>query len=520
VNVTTAHELAGQSIMFRFPGPAFTEEIRAVFRQIRPGGVILFGDNISSRIQINLLCRELQAEAKALGMPPLLIAIDQEGGLVSRLNADPDFVTPPGPMALTATGDPRDIERAYEITSEQLREAGINTDFAPVVDVNNNHANPVIRTRSFGDNVDIVIAGGLAAIEGLHRAGLAATVKHFPGHGDTHVDSHLGLPVIDHPMERLRAVELAPFQAAIDAGVAGVMTTHIVFPAIDEHPATLSKRILTDLLRGEMGFQGVIFTDSMSMDAIEDRYGHAESTLMAKAAGVDMLEANETPEIQLTRHAAMVEAIETVRLDRAIFEATLERLNVFRKRFGITHNVPDLAPVPLQRAADALAIAGRTVTLLSDPPFQPLRPGDRGILLDFQRFRGTEAEDPVHRGPLVRNLMAGSLPGIEVVTVPNDPAPEDITRALDTTNRSLLIVFTRDATDNRYQVEIARQGIASLADGARVIHVALRGPYDLGLIPEATDRIAIYGDPAVSLQALVIALSGHAEIAGTSPITV
>ncbi|MDQ3654305.1 MAG: glycoside hydrolase family 3 protein, partial [Chloroflexota bacterium] len=268
--MTTA-ELVGQSMMLRFEGPVFTDEVKSAFRQIRPCGVIFFADNITSREQLHALTGALQAEARTLGMPPLLIAADQEAGIVSRLPAD--MVTPPGAMALTARGDRSDIEEAARITGVQLRECGINVTFAPVVDVNNNPDNPVIRTRSFGDTVEKVIEGALATIRGLTNTRVVSCVKHFPGHGDTSVDSHLGLPVIDHPLERLHEVELAPFKAAIEAGVPAVMTTHIVFPVLDAHPATLSRAILTGLLRVELGFEGVIFTDSLSMDAINDRYG-------------------------------------------------------------------------------------------------------------------------------------------------------------------------------------------------------------------------------------------------------
>jgi beta-N-acetylhexosaminidase len=521
VSMSSPQELAGQSIMFRFQGRVFNDTARAAFSRIRPGGVILFGDNIASRPQIHALCRELQNEAKALGMPPLLIAIDQEGGLVSRLNADPAFVTPPGPMALSAIGSPTAVRHAARITGEQLRELGINVNFAPVVDVNNNHQNPVIRTRSFGDRVEAVIEGALATITGLHDTGVAATVKHFPGHGDTHVDSHLGLPVISHDRDRLRLVELAPFQAAIDAGVSSVMTSHIVFSTFDELPATLSRTILTDLLRGEMGFDGVIFTDSMSMKAIDDRYGPAESAIRAKAAGVDMLEANEPPEVQVARHGALVEGMVSGSLDRRLFTRTVERLDALRERFGIGHEVLDLPAVPEQREADALELARRAIVSVAGRPFRPVDPAEPGVIIDFQRHRGTEAEDPVLRGQLVRDLAARMLPNLDVVTIPHDPASENIDAALRTaTGASTLIFLTRDATDNSYQVDIARQVISVAAPHVRVIHIALRGPYDTGLIVEATDRLATYGDPAVTLQAVIEVLAGIVRITGTSPITI
>ena len=419
----TPQFLAGQSIMLRFPGPAFTREARAAFHQIQPGGVLLFGDNITSRTQIHDLCAELQREARSLDLPPLLIAIDQEGGLVSRLNADPAFVTPPGPMALSATGNPALIREAARITGRQLAELGINCNFAPVVDVNNNHRNPVIRTRSFGDSVQTVIDGSLAAIAGLHDTGVAATVKHFPGHGDTHVDSHLGLPVIPHDLDRLRTIELAPFQAAIDAGVPGVMTSHIVFPALDDMPATLSERILTGLLREQMGFQGMIFTDSLSMDAIEDRYGHNDTAILAKRAGVDMLEANESLAIQLERHQALVAAIETGNLAPELFTSTIQRANQLRSRFHLSHDVPPLPLADPGLRGEAIRIARHAITSQGTAPFAPLASGDTGLIVNFHRLRGSEAEDPVHREAILRELTTQLLPNMDLALLEHNPTP-------------------------------------------------------------------------------------------------
>ncbi|MDQ4045175.1 MAG: hypothetical protein M3173_06985, partial [Chloroflexota bacterium] len=199
--MTIAADLVGQSLMLRFEGPTFTDEAREAFREIRPGGVIFFADNITNREQVHTLTAELQAEARRLTLPPLLIAADQEGGIVSRLPAD--FVTMPSPMALAASSDPTDIEAAARIAAEQLREVGINVNLAPAIDVNVNSDNPVIRTRAFGDTPEQVIACLAHAVRGHEAARVVTTVKHFPGHGDTSVDSHLGLPTIPWDRERI-----------------------------------------------------------------------------------------------------------------------------------------------------------------------------------------------------------------------------------------------------------------------------------------------------------------------------
>ena len=497
-------ELAGQSIFFRFLGPVFTDDDREAFRRIRPAGVLFFADNLTSRGQIQALTAELQDEAAALGMPPLLIAADQEGGIVSRLPAD--MVTVPGAMALGQLPED-DIREMARITARQLLDVGINLNFAPTVDVNNNPANPVIRTRAFGETVEAVSRAALATIRGFLEEGVIPTVKHFPGHGDTNVDSHLGLPVIDHPIERLRSVELAPFQAAIDAGVPAVMSAHIVFPALDEHPATLSRRILTGLLREEMGFEGVIFTDSMSMDAISKRYGVADSTVQAKAAGVDCLESNETPAQIAERHAALVAAIEDGRLPVEIFEATERRVAVLRERFGVGTR-RSVAPTDDTLRDRAREVAARTIRTADGSAFRPLEDGKKTVVVDFQRLRASEAEDPFNRAGIVRDGLADQSPDIRVITLSHEPQAGELSRAREAVDGAeVLVLLTRDATDNPDQVVVAKELIAR-AKPSRVVHVALRGPYDSGILGEVSDTLLTYGDPAVTLEALVERLTG------------
>lgn len=514
---TTIGELVGQSIMMRFEGPIFTDDAKAAFHQIRPCGVIFFADNILSRTQVHALTTELQAEAQKLGMPPLLIAADQEGGIVSRFQSD--MVTPPGAMALTAHGNSADTELAARITGVQLREVGINVDFAPVVDVNNNPLNPVIRTRSFGDTVEKVIEGSLAAIRGLAESRVVSCVKHFPGHGDTNVDSHLGLPVIDHPIERLHEIELAPFKAAIAAGVPGVMTTHIVFPVLDEHPSTLSRKILTGLLREELGFEGVIFTDSLSMDAIDDRYGLEDTAIRCKAAGVDVLESNESVDKQLIRFRALVAAVDNGDLSLDHFTSTRDRLTTMRAEFGIGEPTPDLPPVDLALRTEAERIAAGTIAVTGGGAFSPICADESTLIVDFQRLRSSEAEDPFNRGGIIRDEAGTKLPSARVATLSHQPRNEEATFAVNAARlASTIVVMTRDAIDFPYQVEIANKVIAVAAPDARIIHVALRGPYDNGILGPVSDTLLTFGDPAVTLKALMGVLSG--EIAPTATVPV
>jgi len=240
------------------------EHIKTLIRDKKVGGVILFRRNVHTPAQVSALCRELQEINAEVSDTPLLISIDQEGGMVMRIEQG---VTPiPAAMAFQAAGSPADCERMNQISGDEMRQVGINMLLAPVLDVNNNRNNPVIGVRAYGEDADTVIEYGMAAMRGQRASGLAVTAKHFPGHGDTAIDTHYAMALVPHDKERLRAVELAPFRAAIAGGVDAIMTAHVVFPAFEADtsvPATLSKGVLTDLLRGEMDYQGVVITDCL-----------------------------------------------------------------------------------------------------------------------------------------------------------------------------------------------------------------------------------------------------------------
>ena len=269
-------------LMLDLSGPTLSSDERAFFADYQVGGVCLFSRNSIDRHQ----AADLTAELRSLLGENLLIATDQEGGGVVRAG---DVPFSPGTMLLGAANDPDLTRKVAAATARGLRAMGINVNFAPVADVNNNPLNPVIGDRSFGAEPEHVAEHVVAFVQGLQSENVAATVKHFPGHGDTATDSHLALPELDVSLERLHALELLPFKAAIQTGVAGVMSYHGVVQALDsENPATLSIRAITDLLRGELGFDGVTFTDALEMRAIQDRYSPAESVVRALAAGIDM----------------------------------------------------------------------------------------------------------------------------------------------------------------------------------------------------------------------------------------
>lgn len=297
----TLEEKIGQMIVADFQtwnGAAVTSVNSAIAAAIQKygfGGVILFGCNTTGTAQTAALTADLQAASKI----PLLIATDQEGGYVNRLGTGTQG---PGNMALGATDDPACAREAASIIGAELSALGINMNYGPVMDVNNNPDNPIIGIRSFSDDPALTAKMGTAYIEGLHAQGVASALKHFPGHGDTATDSHTGLPCIYKSLDRLRSFELIPFQAGIDAGTDLIMTAHIQYPKIEQEtyiskatgqpitlPATLSRTILTDILRGELGYQGVITTDAMNMDAIATHFDRLDAARLAINAGVDLL---------------------------------------------------------------------------------------------------------------------------------------------------------------------------------------------------------------------------------------
>jgi len=274
----------GQALVIGFAGTEVPPMIREALAAGQLGGLILFKRNIESAAQVHELLSGLRYPAE---LPPLL-AVDQEGGRVARLR-DP-VVTLPPMRALGETATEAQLRDTGETLGRQLAALGFTMDFAPVLDVDSNPANPVIGDRAFGPTPESVIARALPFAAGLRAGGVLPCGKHFPGHGDTDVDSHLALPRLTHERGRLDAVELAPFRAAVAAGLEALMTAHVLFDALDpELPATLSRTVLQGLLREELGYEGLIISDDLEMKAVADRWGVADSAVRAIDAGCDTL---------------------------------------------------------------------------------------------------------------------------------------------------------------------------------------------------------------------------------------
>jgi len=315
---------AGRTIVCGIPGIEATAEARELLREVRPAGVVLFPHNIESPEQVAELCREL----KSLRPDPLLICIDQEGGEELRIRA----TEWPTMRELGRVGDAALAERFGRALGAELRALGIDVDFAPVLDVDTNPDNPVIGPRSLSSDPTQVGELGAAIVRGLHAAGIGAVGKHFPGHGDTDIDSHRALPRLDHDLDRWRAVEWPPFAAAIRAGLGAVMTAHLVVEALDElTPATLSPAALAPL-REELGFSGVLFSDGAEMNALAD-YSPEQIAVGALNATVDVLLPCNEPEFVLALYRGVVVGCEREQISHDTLLAAEARLLAFRRRF-------------------------------------------------------------------------------------------------------------------------------------------------------------------------------------------
>ncbi len=294
---------AGQVLVAGFGAGAPPAGLVDATRRGELGGIVLFKRNVGEMADVARLIAALASAAPADA--PLLVAIDQEGGRVARLGAP--VVKLPPMRTLAMLHDPALTRRAGAVLGAQLRALGITMDFAPVLDVDTNPANPVIGDRSFSRDPAEVIVQALAFAEGLESAGVLSCGKHFPGHGDTEVDSHLALPRVSHSRARLDAIELAPFRAA-RGKLSSLMTAHVVFDALDpEVPATLSHHIVTDVLRGELGYQGVVFSDDLEMKALADRMSAGEAAVRAIAAGCDAVLVCSEPELVDEARAELAE---------------------------------------------------------------------------------------------------------------------------------------------------------------------------------------------------------------------
>ncbi len=506
---------------------------REIVQDMGAGAVILMGRNVTNTPDAT---RAMIAELQALSAVPLFVSVDQEGGMVNR------FPSPlhqfPGNMALGAIAN-REPEgampsaalyagRQAQAQGKELRAMGVNWNFAPVVDVNNNSDNPIIGVRSYGENPWHVAEAGVCAAKGSQEEGVLACAKHFPGHGDTSVDSHLALPVIPGDRARLDSVELLPFRFLIAAGVGAIMTTHIVFPALDSaHPATLSRPVLTGLLRDELGFDGLVITDCLEMNAIANTVGTAQGALRALQAGADMALICHTLTIQRQTRQVLLDAAQSGELPLTRLDEAVGRVLAAKRRIGLGQNVRTMLPSPpasdttpayLNPAHDALEqeIARASITFVKRNDALPLqlKPSESLLVLSghsagqrlathLQRHHANvecllwKKLDAAFRARAL--TLAVSAQQVLIATVPHE-------------------AFSEEKVNANSQAAFVRELYALC--GPRLIVCALREPYDLRHFPGVENYVCTYGYRPASLDALADALFGVYMPTGRLPVTI
>lgn len=517
----TLEQKVGQMVMMGVPGTEAAAAAATLIEEYNVGGIMLFAENVVTPAQVRRLADDLQQLARTSGAGwPLFISIDQEGGRVVRIT---DGVTPlPSAMALGAAGSEELAEQVGRIVGEELAALGINMNAAPVLDVNNNPHNPVIGTRSFGEDPRVVATLGTAFMRGMQAAGVLAIGKHFPGHGDTDVDSHLALPTIAHARERLDEVELVPFRAAIEAGVDAIMSAHITFPAVDPTPglpSTLSPRVLTDLLRNELGFRGIIITDALEMSGITSQFSIPEAAVKAVQAGADIVLVAQSKYNEDGKRAVeqLVRAVRDGHVPEERIDESVRRIAAAKQRaaFLAAETSAGAAKKDGKLAAPAsLAVvqnvARRAVTVVRD---------ETGLLpLESDRAGRMFVVSPAGTGEVFVRELRRRFAHVDADEVSPESDAEEMRAVLGAAERADTIVAatTGTSTSSAY-AELVR---ALHATGRPLVAVCLGEPYDLAAFPTVSTYAVAYGADALHVGAAVDVIAGSAPAVGRLPVSI
>ena len=491
----------------------------------RVGGIIYFSwaHNTRDPHQIADLSNGIQQASLALprGLP-VLISTDQEHGIVARVGRPATLL--PGAMALGANGSRVDALTAGRIGGAELRALGIRQDYAPVADVNVNPANPVIGVRSFGADPKAVAGLVAAQVTGYQRSSVAATAKHFPGHGDTAVDSHYGFPVIEHTREQWNSIDAPPFRAAIRAGIDSIMTAHIMVPALDDSgdPATLSRPILTGILREQLGYDGVVVTDSLGMQGVREKYGDDRVPVLALKAGVDQL--LNPPSLDIAWNAVLT-AVRQGELTEARLDESILRVLRLKNRLGlldrpyVTHAGVDRAVGVRGHLVAADRIAERTTTLLvNERKVLPLsRVTQKRVLVV-----GADPASPSGTTGPPTTVLANALTelGFTATALSTGTAPSAavVARAVAAAGEvDAVVVGTYNLSSTSSQRTLVTQ---LLATGRPVVCVAVRNPDDVAQLPTVQAYLATYSWTDVELRAAARVIAGRVRPRGKLPVPV
>lgn len=513
-NLSTKEKI-GQLIMAGIHGIEVNDEVRMLIRDYKVGNIILFARNIVSPKQLFELNKELQKIAmEEIGIP-LYISIDQEGGMVSRIQDGATFF--PGAMTISATNN---LEYAYQVgdlMGKELINLGVNMNLAPILDINNNPKNPVIGVRSYADTPEEVSLYANATIKGLQNS-VVATAKHFPGHGDTTVDSHLGLPTVTKVRSELEKFEFKPFRSAINEGVQAIMSAHINFTDLTEGvPVTLSKKALTGLLREEMGFEGLIITDALEMKAIDTHYGAVEASLMTLQAGANLLcichdipyitGASERIERALQENELTMET-----LDERVERILKHKMMLKPIDFNVTYEDVKNLVVNDETKALASKIVEEAVTLIKG---EPIKLSNKALLITTLPKATSGADDTDGSSTLSRKVKS-EIPTLDIFETQVSPTEEEMIKVLNVAKDYDQVIYTT-YNGNVYQNQIKL--VDKLAELNKDLHIlALRNPYDLYYTKAIKNYVAFYEYTPNSNDAVIKYLKGNLVPKGKAPI--
>ncbi len=510
-------EKIGQLLMFGFDGEDLNDGTIELIKKYKAGNVILFTRNIKDGEQLFKLNQNLQKLAyEHIGIP-LFIGIDQEGGMVTRIQQGATFF--PGAMTIAANGD---LDACYKVADKmgrELKELGINMNFAPVLDVNNNPKNPVIGVRSFSDDPKVVSAYGTAFIKGLQNH-VIATGKHFPGHGDTVVDSHLGMPKVDYGLNRLESVEFVPFKKAIDEGLIAVMSSHIDFPALTKNglPTTLSKDVMTDLLRGKFGFEGLIVTDGMQMKAIADHYGTVPASLMAVEAGVNIYCICHSRALQIESLEYIKDAVLSKTISENLINERVQRILDFKKLFvhpvHLDKSYEDIKDIIENKESKALSyhIVENAATLVKGTP---LKLRKKALFIGIMPKATSIADERLGHYDIFVGIEE-DIKGLDVIKLSISPNQEEIKEVVEKAKTYDQVILTT-YNSNVYQEQINL--INQISEFHQDLHViSMRNPYDLYYAKNIKNYVCLYEYTPNSIKVLLKYLKGNLELKGKVPV--
>ncbi|GHO88800.1 beta-N-acetylhexosaminidase [Dictyobacter formicarum] len=521
-------EQIGQLFVVGLPGLTVTPEIVELIQRYHVGGIVLFKRNLQDIQQIQALTQSLQQIAREAGHRyPLLISIDQENGMVRRFGDSTTVF--PGNMTLGAINSTALTREVAQATGREMKALGINMNLAPVADVNNNPANPVIGTRSFGENPQRVARLVAAMIQGYRDIGVITSLKHFPGHGDTAVDSHLALPSLPYTLDRLESLELIPFYEGIKAGADSIMIGHLYLPALMPAngmlPATVSPAIVRELLRHKLGYQGLIITDCLEMNAVAETIGVERGAVMALQAGNDLALISH----QYTRQKGAIEttkqALEAGEMTPQAIQESCERVLQLKARMLSWNTLPTTEQLSTIGQPDHLELRDRayalsTTVVRDTPQLLPLTlsPDQRLLVTILQPSSYTFAADKTQATESFVTELHQRHANIESLTITTQNAVESM-QGIDqrVSDFAMIIVVTVNANLDHYQGKFVQH---MLQYGKPTIGLAVYNPYDLLAMPQLGTYLATYECTPPALRAAAGVLFGEITAQGQLPVSI